>query len=335
MTKNFVRVIDTSLRDGMHGVNHSFSPQDMAEIASALERAEVDTIEVGHGDGLAGSSINYGLASASDEKYLRAVKQKLAGTRLAVLLLPGIGTVEELKKASNLGIDVVRVATHVTEADVSEQHMKISKDLGLEVMGFLMMSHTRGPEVIIEEGKKMESYGADVVYVVDSAGALTPDAVRVRVEALLENLEVEVGFHAHNNLGLGVGNTLAAVEEGVRIVDGSLAGLGAGAGNAQTEILIIALEKMGYETGVDIFKIMDAAEDVVKPKLSRLPRVDRDAITLGYSGVYSSFLLHAKEAAHKFGIDSRDILVELGKREAVGGQEDWIYDVAYELAKKL
>ncbi len=332
--KQKIRIVDSTLRDGMHAVSHQFTPEDMAEIASAAEKACIDTIEVSHGDGLAGSSINYGFSAASDREYLEAVSKVLNNTKLAVLLLPGIGTVKDLEEAISCGTQVARIATHVTEADISQQHIEVAKKKGLEVLCFLMMAHMGSPELMVEQGRLMQNYGADCVYVVDSAGALTMDGVRERVSTLKNSLEVVVGFHGHNNLGLGIGNTIAAVEEGATVVDGSLCGFGAGAGNAATEVLVTVLEKMGYPTGVKLYEVMDAAEDVVKPKLKRPQLVDRNALTMGYAGVYSSFMLHARRAAEQFNIDARDILIELGKRKVVGGQEDWIFDTAYELAGK-
>ncbi len=329
----FMRVVDTSLRDGMHSVAHQFTPGQMATIAAAMDAAGIDTLEVSHGDGLGGSSLQYGRAAASDETYLQAVASVLKRSKLAVLLLPGIGVKEDLDMAANLGATVARIATHVTEADISEQHMGLAKKRGMEVMGFLMMAHMAPIEVMIHNGKLMESYGADYVYVVDSAGYMLPPEVQERVGALKEALNCKVGFHAHNNLGSAIGNTLAAIETGVDIVDGSLRAMGAGAGNTPTETLIAVLARLGIETGVDLYKIMDAAK-LVDPFKTQ-PKEGPDAtLMLGYAGVYSSFLLHTARAAERFEVDPRDILVELGRRRIVGGQEDMIIDVAYELAQK-
>jgi 4-hydroxy-2-oxovalerate aldolase len=332
--RQMLTVTDSTLRDGMHTVRHQFTPSEMAEIASALDQAGVDIIEIGHGDGLAGSSYQYGFSQASDADYLQAVCHAVKRAKVAVLLLPGIGTIEDLHAAADQGAKVVRVATHVTEADISEQHIGFAKKMGLFTVGFLMMAHMEEPRRIVEEAKKMESYGVDVVYVTDSAGALLPDGVRARVEALREALEIPVGFHAHNNLGVAIGNTLAAIDAGATYVDGSLRGMGAGAGNAQTEVMVAALHKAGYPTGCDLHQLIHAAEKVVAPKMSRPQIIDSVALILGYAGVYSSFFLHAKRAAEKFGVDPLDILVELGKRRVVGGQEDQIIDVAYELSQK-
>ena len=329
----FIRVVDTTLRDGMHSVAHQFTPQQMATIAAAMDTAKIDTLEVSHGDGLGGCSLQYGRAAASDEAYLEAVASVLTRSKLAVLLLPGIGVKEDLDMAANLGVKVARIATHVTEADISEQHMGLAKKRGMEVMGFLMMAHMAPIEVMIHNGRLMEGYGADYVYVVDSAGYMLPPEVRERVGALKEALQCKVGFHAHNNLGLAIGNTLTAIEAGADIVDGSLRAMGAGGGNAPTETLIAVLDRLGIDSGVDLYKIMDAAKLVNSFKTQ--PKEGPDAtLVLGYAGVYSSFLLHTARAAERFNVDPRDILIELGRRRIVGGQEDMIIDVAYELAQK-
>lgn len=332
--KRKIRVIDTTLRDGSHSVSHQFSREEIARVAAALERARIDTVEVTHGDGLGGSSIQYGFSKLTDQEALRAASAELKQTRLAVLLLPGIGVKEDLEMAYNEGARVARIATHVTEADISAQHMRMAKEMGMEVIGFLMLSHMEPPVKLLEQAKLMESYGADVVYVVDSAGAMVTDDVRQKVGLLKEKLSIEVGFHAHNNLGLAIGNTVAAIEEGAGVVDGSLAGFGAGAGNAPTEVLVAVLDKLGYETGVNLYAIMDAAEDVARQLMRRPQVIDKAALSLGYAGVYSSFLLHTFRAAEKFGLDPRDILIELGRRKVVGGQEDMIVDVALWLKEK-
>lgn len=329
-----IRIMDTTLRDGMHSVSHQMTVEEMIRIADGLEGAGVDTLEVSHGEGLAGHSIQYGFAAAPDKEYLKAVSSVLHRTKLAVLLLPGVGTKEELDMAASYGAKVARIATHVTEADISQQHMQLAKEIGMEVIGFLMMAHMVPPEIIAHQARLMESYGADIVYVVDSAGALVPNTTKERVQALKKSLKVQVGFHGHNNLSMAVANTLMAVENGATAVDGTLKGLGAGSGNAATEVLVAVLHKLGYETEIDLYKIMDAAEKLVKPIMRRPQEIDTAALTLGYAGVYSSFLLHAYRASERFGIDARDILIELGRRKVVGGQEDLIIDVAYELAKR-
>lgn len=331
MAKPYMRVVDTTLRDGSHNVRHQFTPEQMAEIAKALDDAGIDTIEIGHGDGLAGHSINYGFAAAKDEEYIAAVASVLKRTKLAVLLLPGIGTKRDLEMAHANGAKVVRTATHCTEADVSQQHIGLAKKMGMEVLSFLMLAHMTDVETLVENAKLLESYGSDCVYVVDSAGALLPHTARERVRALKQNLKIKVGFHAHNNLGCAMANTIAALEEGVDVVDGSLRCMGAGGGNAPTENVIGVLHKLGYETGVDFYKIMDAASMVDRFLPQPQPNTQ---LMLGYAGVYSSFYLHTLKAGEKFGLDPRVILEELGRRRVVGGQEDWIVDVAYELAQK-
>jgi 4-hydroxy-2-oxovalerate aldolase len=327
----FLRIVDTTLRDGMHSVAHQFTPEQMATIAAAMDDAGVDTIEVSHGDGLGGSCIQYGRGAASDEAYLQAVAPVLKRSKLAVLLLPGIGTKEDLDMAVDSGAKVARIATHVTEADISQQHIGLAKKRGVEVMGFLMMAHMAPIETMIQNAKLMESYGADYVYVVDSSGYMLPPEVKQRVEALKTALNCRVGFHAHNNLGLAIGNTLAAVEAGIDVVDGSLRAMGAGGGNAPTETLVAVLSRLGIKTGVDLYRILDAAK-LLDPFKSHSKDGPDATLMLGYAGVYSSFLLHTARAAERFGVSARDILVELGRRRIVGGQEDMIIDVAYEMA---
>jgi len=328
---------DTTLRDGSHSVSHQYSLEEMKEIAKGLENAGIDIIELGHGDGLTGSTINYGFAAHSDIEYIKAVSSVLKKSKLAVLLVPGIGTIEDLQEAKEAGAEVVRVATHVTEADVGEQHIKAAKKMGLFTVGFLMMSHMVNKEIVLQEAKKMESYGADVVYLTDSADAMLPNEVSEKISYLKENLSIPIGHHAHNNLGVAVANSLAAYEAGADYLDGSLLGFGAGAGNTPTEMLVAVLDKIGANINVDLYNIIDAGDDVLAPiiknKGSKLPRFNSDSLIIGYAGVYSSFMLHAKRAAKRFDVDIRDVLVELGERNAVGGQEDWIIEVAHELQK--
>lgn len=328
-----LRIIDTTLRDGSHAMSHQFKPEDMARVAAGLDEAGVDTIEMGHGDGLAGHSIQYGFAAASDIDYVKAVAGALKRAKLAVLLLPGIGTKKELEQAAKNGAKVARIATHVTEADIGEQHIRMAAELGMEPMGLLMMAHMVGVDIIAEQAKLMESYGASVLYLMDSAGAMTPQDVRERIAALKRLISIPIGFHAHNNLSLAIANTIAAVEAGASSVDGSLRGLGGGAGNAQIEVLVAVLQKLGHQTGVSLYKIMDAAQDILKPMLKRPIEIDNSALILGYAGVYSSFLLHAYRAAERFKVDPRDIIMELGRLKTVGGQEDLIIDVAAGLAR--
>jgi 4-hydroxy 2-oxovalerate aldolase len=325
-------LVDTSLRDGMHSVSHRFTPEDVRRVAGALARARVDVIEVTHGDGLGGSSIQYGLAAASDDALVAAAVEVAGDAAVAVLLLPGIGTVRQLRAMRELGASVARVATHCTEADIAQQHLAWAREHGMRAVGFLMMSHMLAPAALAEQAAVMEAAGAEVVYVVDSAGALVPHGAAERVAALRERLGIGVGFHGHNNLGCGVGNTLAAVDAGATWVDGSVRGLGAGAGNAATEVLATALARDGRPPNADLFALMDVAEEVVAPMLPRPQLVDRESLILGYAGVYSSFRLHAERAARRYGVDARDVLVELGRRRVVGGQEDMIIEVAAELA---
>jgi len=327
------RITDTSLRDGSHPMRHQFTVEQVRSVAQALDEAGIPVIEVTHGDGLAGSSIQYGFSRTSEMELISEARKVCQRAKIAVLLLPGIGTVKELKEAMERGAQVVRIATQCTEADVSEEHFEIAKKLGMETVGFLMMAHMRPPEVLVQQAKLMESYGADCVYIVDSAGAMLPRDAYSRVKALKEALSIQVGFHAHNNLGVAVGNSIAALEAGADQLDGCLRGLGAGAGNAPTELLATVLEKMGLNPGLDVYKLMDAAEYVIAPMMPYQPIPSRDAITIGYAGVYSTFLLHAQRAGERYGIDPRTILTELGRRQAVAGQEDWILDVALELAR--
>jgi 4-hydroxy 2-oxovalerate aldolase len=333
LTNKKITVVEVALRDGSHAIRHQYTIDQVRAVTKGLDEANVPYIEVSHGDGIGGSSVQYGFSKTSDIELIKAAKEETTNSKISVLLLPGIGTVEDLKEAREAGADMVRVATHSTEADVSEQHIKAAKEMGMEVVGFLMMAHMVEPEKLLEQAKLMESYGADVVYATDSAGALLPNEVTERIELLVENLDIKVGFHAHNNLGLAMANTLAAAETGATFLDGSARALGAGAGNTQTEVMIGVLDKAGYETGVDLFKIMDVAEDVITPIMSIPQIIDRDSLTLGYAGVYSSFKLFAQRSGKRHGLDSRDILVELGKQKVVGGQEDMVEDVAADMAK--
>jgi len=331
-----VIVHDMCLRDGMHPKQHQIALDDVARIASALDSARVPLIEVTHGDGLGGASVNYGFSAHSDKEYLTAACEAVKHSKISALLLPGIGTVDHLKMAMDCGISCIRVATHCSEADISEQHLRFAGKVdGLDAVGFLMMSHMLDPEPLVEQLQLMESYGANCVYITDSAGYMLPEDVTARVALAREKLnpETDIGFHGHHNLGMGVANSIAAVAAGANRVDGSMAGLGAGAGNTPLEVFLAVCDRMGIETDVDLYSAMDVAEDLIVPLMDHPIRVDRDALTLGYAGVYSSFLLFAKRSADKYGVSSRDILVELGRRGTVGGQEDMIEDLAITISK--
>jgi len=328
-----VSITDVTLRDGDHAMSHQFTLAHIESIARGLDEAGVDIIECSHGDGLAGSSIQYGMSRESEEDILRTAAKTIKRAQLAILLLPGVGTKSDLKMAAECGVKVARVATHCTEADIAQQHIGLAKALGMRVVGFLMMAHMVTPRKLAEQATLMESYGADCVYVVDSAGALVTPEARERVRALRQTLRCEVGFHAHNNLSLAVANSLAAIEEGATCIDASTCGLGAGAGNTQTEVLAAVLSRLGHETGIDLYRLMDVAEELVKPIMLRPQIIDRDSLAIGFAGVYSTFLLHAKRVAKQFKVDSRALLLDLGRRGMVGGQEDMIIDVAVEMAE--
>jgi 4-hydroxy 2-oxovalerate aldolase len=332
MRSDKISIVDTTLRDGSHAVSHSFTAEQAAAIAAALDAAGVDMIELSHGDGIAGSSINFGFSKQPELELLEAVGKVVKRAKLAVLLLPGVGTIEDLKRAKDKGANAVRVATHVTEADIAIQHISWAKQNGLFTCGFLMMTHMAEPAKIVEQAKIFADAGADYINLADSAGYMVPSDVTARIEALKAAVSLPVGFHAHNNMGMAVANALAAVDAGADYVDATCRGLGAGAGNAQLEVLCAVLKRQGYNIGADIYRVMDVAEDVVEPIMHRPQIIRTDSLMLGFAGVYSSFLLHTRRAAEKFGIAPRDILVELGRRRMVGGQEDMIVDVAYELS---
>ncbi|MCB0690719.1 MAG: 4-hydroxy-2-oxovalerate aldolase [Saprospiraceae bacterium] len=335
--KNKVYIQDVTLRDGMHAIKHSFGKDILTQLAIALDQAGVDAIEIAHGDGLSGSSFNYGFGKHTDKEWLSGIAEQLQNAVLTTLLLPGIGTIEDLKVAKDLGVRSVRIATHCTEADIAIQHIAEARKMGLDVGGFLMMAHMNTPKNLAKQAKIMEDAGAHCVYVTDSAGALLMQEVEERVDAFkIElNSDTQIGIHCHHNLSLGVANTIVAMEKGAYRLDASLAGMGAGAGNAPLEVLIAVLNKMGVEHNCDLFRLMDLADDIIRPMQERPVRVDRETLSLGYAGVYSSFLLHAEKAAKKYGLDTRDILVELGNRKMVGGQEDMIVDVALDMHKKV
>lgn len=335
MSERRIVLHDMCLRDGMHPKRHQITLEQMRNIARGLDEAGVPLIEVTHGDGLGGASVNYGFPLHSDEEYLTAVISTVKRAKISALLLPGIGTVEHLRLAKDLGVATIRIATHCTEADVAEQHITLARKLGLDTVGFLMMAHMLEPAKLVEQALLMEGFGANCIYCTDSAGYMLPEDVKARIGLLRERLrpETQIGFHGHHNLAMGVANSLAAVDYGAVRIDGSAAGLGAGAGNTPLEVFNAVCHRMGIETGVDVMKLADVAEDLVTPIMDTPIRIDRDSMVLGYAGVYSSFLLFAKRAAAKYGVPSADILIEMGRMKTVGGQEDMIEDVALNMAE--
>ena len=333
MTTDY-RLIDSTLRDGSHAISHQYYAEDVIKIVAGLDRAGVQVIEIAHGDGLGGSSFNYGFSAVPEKELIAQACETAQQAQIACLMLPGIGLADDLREVRELGVSVARIAVHCTEADITEQHIKVAKELGMEAIGFLMMSHMNSPEGLVEQALLMQSYGADTIYIADSAGAMTVEDVRRRVSALVKALDIPIGVHAHNNLSMAVANSIAAYEEGAKNLDGTSAGLGAGAGNCPTEILAAVSTKYGIETGVDPLVLMDVAEEVVRPLMPRQQVIDRAGLLLGYAGVYGSFLLHAERAADRYNVPVSEILLELGRRQVVGGQEDMIIDVALELARK-
>ena len=331
-----ITVHDMTLRDGMHPKRHQMTLAQMRAVATGLDEAGIPLIEVTHGDGLGGSSVNYGFPAHSDEEYLGSVIPLMKRAKVSALLLPGIGTVDHLRMAKDLGVHTIRVATHCTEADVSEQHITLARKLDLDTVGFLMMAHMNSAEGLVKQALLMESYGANCIYITDSAGTMLPDDVKTRLGAVRAALkpDSELGFHGHHNLAMGVANSLAAIECGANRIDAAAAGLGAGAGNTPMEVFVAVCDRMGVETGVDLWKIQDVAEDLVVPMMDTPVRIDRDALTLGYAGVYGSFLLFAKRAEKTYGVPAREILLELGRRKLVGGQEDMIEDTAMTMARE-
>ncbi|MEU3274994.1 4-hydroxy-2-oxovalerate aldolase [Saccharomonospora sp. NPDC006951] len=335
-TERQVRIVDTTLRDGSHAMAHRFTEGNVRDTVRALDDAGVSLIEVTHGDGLGGSTFNYGFSLVDERKLIAAAADEAKHARIAVLLLPGLGTVTDMKAAADLGAGAVRIATHCTEADVSIQHFTEARELGLETVGFLMLAHMSEPEALAKQARIMAEAGCQCVYVVDSAGALILEEAADRVAALVAELgeQAQVGYHGHQNLSFGVANSVLAYRAGARQIDGSLVALGAGAGNSPTEVLAAAFERLGVRTGVDKDVLMAAAEEVVKPFVTRLPVMDRSSIVQGFAGVYSSFLLHAERAAARYGVPAHEILYRVGERRYVGGQEDMIIDIALRLAKE-
>lgn len=326
---------DMCLRDGMHAKKEQVSIEQMVKVATALDNAGVPYMQVTHGAGVGGNSLQHGFAPHSNEDYIRAVAAVVKQAKISVLLLPGLGTMRELHSAFDCGARSVHVATHCTEADTAPQHIAYARKLGMDTTGFLMMAHLNTAEGLAQQGKLMESYGAHTVYITDSAGYMLPEDVKRAVGTLRAILkpETEIGFHGHNNMGMGIANSIAAIEEGASRIDASVGGLGAGAGNTPLEVFVAVCERMGIETGCDLFKLMDMAEDIIVPMMDHMVRIDREALTLGFAGVYSTFLLHAKRAAARYGVPARDILVELGRKKMIGGQEDMIFDTAMTMAK--
>jgi 4-hydroxy 2-oxovalerate aldolase len=325
-----VRITDSTLRDGSHAMRHQFTEEQVRGIVSALDSSGVEVIEVSHGDGLGGSSFNYGFCRVDELTLISAAVEEAKRARIAVLLLPGVGTIHDLRRAYDCGAQVARIATHCTEADVSIQHFGAARELGMETVGFLMLAHRIGPDELARQARIMVDAGAECVYVVDSAGALVLGEAQARIKALHAEIgnAAQVGFHGHQNLSLGVANSVLAVQNGALQIDGALCALGAGAGNSPTEVLVATFDRLGIETGVEVQQVLQAAEDVVKPMLPRLPWMDRASITQGYAGVYSSFLLHAERAQERYGVAAHDILQRVGELGYVGGQEDMIIDVA-------
>jgi 4-hydroxy 2-oxovalerate aldolase len=331
-----LRITDSTLRDGSHAMSHQFTEEQVRGVVHALDKAGVQVIEVSHGDGLGGSSFNYGFSKVDEFDLIKAAVDEATQAKIAILMLPGLGTLHHLKKAHEVGASVARIATHCTEADVSIQHFGAARELGMETVGFLMLSHKASPEVLAQQARIMVDAGAQCVYVVDSAGALVLDSAQQRIQALIDEIgrEAQVGFHGHQNLSMGIANSVLAYQAGAKQIDGALCALGAGAGNSPTEVLAATFERLGIRTGVDLGEVLSAAEDVVRPFIPRLPWMDRASITQGYAGVYSSFLLHAERAAERYSVPAHAILQRVGEAGYVGGQEDMIIDIALQLAQE-
>jgi 4-hydroxy 2-oxovalerate aldolase len=329
-----VRVTDTSLRDGSHAKRHQFTEVDVRSIVRALDDAGMPVIEVTHGDGLGGSSYNYGFSAVDERTLMKAAVDEARNAKIAALMLPGLGVKDDISAAHDLGVSIIRIATHCTEADISEQHFKMARELGLETVGFLMMAHTIGPDVLARQARIMADAGCQCVYVVDSAGAMILDDATERVAGVVAELgdDAQVGFHGHENLSLSLANTILAIRAGAVQVDGSTRRFGAGSGNTSCEALAAVTERLGITTGLDVLKMIDAAEDVVRPVMDDECVLDRLSLTMGYAGVYSSFLKHAYRAAERYDVSGAEILMECGRRGLVGGQEDQIIQIASTLA---
>lgn len=332
-----LRITDSTLRDGSHAMAHQFTEEQVRGVVGALDRAGVQVIEVSHGDGLGGSSFNYGFSKVDEFQLIKAAVEEAERAKIAILMLPGLGTLHHLKKAHEVGASVARIATHCTEADVSIQHFRAARDLGMETVGFLMLSHKATPEKLAEQARIMVDAGSQCVYVVDSAGALVLEDAQERITAVIGEIggEAQVGFHGHQNLSMGVANSVLAYQAGAKQIDGALCALGAGAGNSPTEVLAATYERLGIRTGIDLGEVLSAAEDVVRPFIPRLPWMDRASITQGYAGVYSSFLLHAERAAERYNVPAHAILQRVGELGYVGGQEDMIIDIALQLQQEI
>ena len=335
MTTQRIIVTDPTLRDGSHACSHQISVEQIRRYATAAEAARVDYLEVGHGNGLGASSLQVGLCLVPEKEMLRTAKACLKETGLSVHVMPGFAIDKrEIASALEAGVDLFRVGTHCTEADLAQRHISYVRNAGKEAWGILMMTHMASKEVLLEESKKMESYGAQGLVLMDSAGAAVPDDVRQKIGLLAEKLDMPIGFHAHNNLGLSVANSLAALEVGARILDGTARGFGAGAGNAPLELVVAAMQRLGYECRADLYKVLDAADLAAEIFAENLPVSNSITIVSGLAGVFSGFAKPVQRAAKQMGVDPRDVFFELGRRKVVGGQEDLILEVANDLAKK-
>jgi len=334
MENKFITVCDSTLRDGSYGISHTYSKENIAQITAGLANAGVKIIEVGHGDGVGGSSLTFGRAVLFDEEMLKTAVANKGDSEIMIVCLPGIGTMEDVKKAYNLGVKWVRVAVHATESDITKQHITQCKEMGMKVAGMLSTSHILDLEETVMHAKRLENYGSDVVYLADSCGTMFPEEIKCRFEVLKKEIKVPLGFHGHNNLSMAVANTLQALESGATYVDGACRGMGAGAGNTQLEVLIGCMKRKNYETGIDFYKIMDVAEDLVEPILTRPQIINNLALVIGYVGTYGSFLLHSQKAAARYGMDPREIIEEVGRQRLVMGQEDMLIDIAYNINQK-